>query len=137
MLTIEVGDIVHLKFDALSSNYGKNLVNLKHPVVIIDITDNKIACCPVSSVMEKVSDRFPYNVPLIHWKESSFTKPTHVKCDAKIVTTTDKVHKKLSKLSEVDEYNVITYYNNASYHRFVEDLDDTFDWKFLRNNICG
>lgn len=94
-------------------------------------------CCPVSSVTEKVSYRFPYNVPLIDWKGSRFTKPTHVKCDAKIVTTIDKVYKKLSKLSEIDKNNVLTAYNSAPNHRFVEELDDTFDWKFLRNNICG
>ena len=132
MLTIDVGDIVHLRFDALSSAYGKRIIELRHPVVVMDISGDKIACCPVSSVMEKVSDRFPYNIPVINWRESKFTKPTHVKCDSKIVTTVDKVYKKLSELSEVDKNNILAAYNGAPYHRFVEEFDDTFDWKFFK-----
>lgn len=131
MLTIDVGDIVHLRYDALSSAYGKNIVELKHPLVVMDVSEDKIACCPVSSVMEKVSNKFPYNMPLINWKESKFIKPTHVKCDSKIVTTPDKVYKKLSKLSKIDKNNVLTCFNKAPYHKLVEEFDDTFDWKFV------
>ena len=60
-MKINKGDIVHLKWTALNGPEGKQILQDKHPFIVLRSNDDEIVACVISSV-DKVSKYFPYNV---------------------------------------------------------------------------
>lgn len=111
-MKINKGDIVHLKWTALNGLEGKQVLQDKHPFIILRSNENDIVACVISSV-DKVSKYFPYNVPIKDWKDANLTKPSHAKTDRIAKLELDDIYRKIGHLSNDDYINVMTRFNKC------------------------
>ena len=112
-MKINKGDIVHLKWTALNGEEGTQVLQDKHPFIVLRNNDNEnIIVCVISSA-DKVSKRFPYNVAINDWEKCNLSKPSHAKTDRIANITIDDIYRKIGHLSSEDYINVMTKFNKC------------------------
>lgn len=119
-MKINIGDVIQLKYGALKSFDGEQIVNKHHLLVVTDIIDNQIYTCPTSSA-DKVNNKYPYNVMLQDAKYANFNKEnTHVKTDKHIVVSINDIYKKIGTLSLTDINNILRMRYSIPNNRFIK-----------------
>ena len=111
-MKINKGDIVQLKWTALNGVEGKQVIQNKHPFIVLRSNEDEVIVCVVSSV-DKVSRYFPYNVNINDWKLSNLSKPCHAKTDRITKIHKDDIYRKIGYLSVDDYINVMTRFNKC------------------------
>lgn len=117
-MKINKGDIVHLKWTALNGPEGKQILQDKHPFIVLRSNDDEIVACVISSV-DKVSKYFPYNVSIKDWKAANLTKPSHAKTDRIAKLNIDDIYRKIGHLSNDDYINVMTRFNKCPSSNYI------------------
>lgn len=112
-MNINKGDIIQLKWDALESIEGQEIIQEKHPFVVLrNNNENEIVICVISSV-NKVNKKFPHNVSINDWEDANLTKHCHAKTDKISIVTIDDIYKKIGYLSPNDYIRVMSNYNKC------------------------
>lgn len=117
-MKINKGDIVHLKWTALNGPEGKQILQDKHPFIVLRSNNDEIVACVISSV-DKVSKYFPYNVSIKDWKAANLTKPSHAKTDRIAKLNVDDIYRKIGHLSNDDYINVMTRFNKCPSSNYI------------------
>lgn len=114
------GDIILLKYGSFEKPYGKSLVTSHHLFVVVKT--NPITVCSISSVEDKVNERFPWNIPIKNLEGTNLRKPSHVKVDNSGIISEDDPFKFVGKLSDEDMANVLSKYKEAPQNYILECL---------------
>lgn len=120
----KTGDVVILKWKTLSSDEGQDVIEKKHPFIISKIQDKDVYVLVTSSVEDKVSKKFPYNIPIQYPKEAGLTKlNTHVKVDKEAKITFKDIYKKVGHLVDEDLRNILRAYYKCDRKITLEQLE--------------
>ena len=111
-MKINKGDIVQLKWTALNGIEGQQVIQDKHPFIVLRSNEDEVIVCVISSV-DKVSKHFPYNVNINDWKLSNLSKPSHAKTDRIAKISIDDVYRKIGHLSSDDYIKIMTKFNSC------------------------
>ena len=119
----EPGDILQLKFGTFKERPGNKLVSTSHMFLVVD----ELNVCTVSSHNNKVTDKYPYNIPINDWKEAHLNKPSHAKLDSYGEISDDNVFKKIGELTDNDKENILSKFKDAPQHYLLEWLQDSYN----------
>lgn len=124
---IRVGDVIFLRYNTLAGEEGSNITKIPHMFVILKIKDNMLHVYSTSSREDKVSYKYPYNVPLEFAIEAGFKKPgTHVKTDRFAKVSFNDIYKVVGHLTPSDLNRCKEMANKCPKHKQVE-LENLFD----------
>lgn len=126
-----VGDVVMLKYNTFKQGEGKDIIVKKHPFVITDINDNVISVASTSSKTNKVSDKYPYNVPVIDYEKANFKYPTHIKTDHTGIIDVTNIYKYIGTLSINDKRKMLYNINKCPDNKKII-MEDLSLFKFLK-----
>lgn len=116
-MNINKGDIVKINKDVFKKN-GKVLFkeHKAHLFVVLNKDENNmLICCTISSVKDKVSPKYKYNIPIADADAANLKKPTsHVKVDKQTIKISENdVLEKIGHLSKKDYISVMTAFHNV------------------------
>lgn len=115
------GDIIQLKFGTFKERPGNKLVSTSHMFLVVD----ELNVCIVSSQMDKVNNKYPYNIPIQDWEEAHLNKPSHAKLDSYGEISDDNVFKKVGQLTDRDRENILSKFKDAPQHYLLEWISDS------------
>lgn len=121
-MSYKPGDVVHLKF---SNNYKtqqlKNVVNQKHPVLIVNVFSNgQIQIASMSSNQGQMDKNRFHDVILDDWVKSGLDKKTYVDVSTTGIIDSFNVHKVLTHLTNKDLFKVISRLNKVTQRQLFE-----------------
>ena len=118
-MKINKGDVVLLKWNALDSQIGKDIIKDKHMFVVLSTNSNNIIASNTSSKVAKVSKKYPFNIPIHSCSTLRLDKPTHVKVDNIVNININDVYDKVGHLCNSDYIKVLTAYHNCPSSKYI------------------
>ena len=119
----ELGNILQLKFGTFKERPGNKLVSTSHMFLVVD----ELNVCTVSSQNDKVTDKYPYNIPIQDREEAHLDKPSHAKLDSYGETSDDNVFKKVGQLTDRDRENILLKFKDAPQHYLLEWIQHSYN----------
>lgn len=130
------GDVIKLKKSAFKQNGEAYKCSAEgHLFVIVNIYNDKLTCCIMSSNDSKVNKKYKYNIPLDNPEDANLDKHlTHVKVDRQTIEINENdVYSKIGHLSSHDYIKVITNFRKVN-KSDIQVLEDLTLFKLLLNN---
>ena len=75
--------------------------------------------------MDKVNNKYPYNIPIQDWEEANLNKPSHAKLDSYGEISDDNVFKKIGELTATDKENILSRFKDVPQHYLLEWISDS------------
>lgn len=113
--SLHIGDVVLLKQNNSLHGYDAiTLVKMHHMFLVLKIDSENMRCLvsPISSKMEKVCDKFPYNIPMEHWDKEGFKKESFVILDTRGWVSISDIKKKILRLDWHDLFVILKFLFN-------------------------
>lgn len=117
MTNLTPGDIVFLTYSAFSGSVGKNLVRTHHMFIILSNQDNEIVVSPISSRMNKVSDKYPLSIAISDYAEANLRKPSYTDISVQGTISDTQIHKVVGHVSLKDQRKII-----SNYYKTLDEL---------------
>ena len=113
------GSIVKLKYGTFIKSPGQELIDSHHLFVVVDHEN----VCEISSQESKVTQKFPYNIPIEDWSSAGLRKPSHVKTDTYGKVNDKDVLELVGNLTKEDLNKVISSYNKSPHNYILEFIN--------------
>ena len=128
----KIGDVVKLKAEYFNPNgQAYRCIKSGHLFILLGMLDDRYIACISSSKINKVSDRFPYNILLQDATQAGYNNPkTHIKIDQQTIPVPkEAILKKIGHVSDRDYNKLIRVFINVPKNKVLtlEELENNIE----------